>query len=79
MLYENEQTVSLDNKSLYTIVPVSEAIEIALCKLYTTDYSPDIEGSTLKMLLKLAVKNVYFKSSGKWQFQMVGLAMGAFE
>ena len=77
MLDENERNVLLDNKSLYTNVPVSEAIEIVLCKLYITDYASDIEGSTLKMLLKLAVTKVFFKSNANWYFQMVGLAMVA--
>ena len=67
ILDENEQTVSLDVKS-----PVLEAIEIALRKLYRTDYAPDF-----KVLLKLAVTKVYFKSNGKGYCQKDGLAMGA--
>ena len=61
---------------MYTNVFVSDAIDIAL-KLYTTDYAPDIERSTLKLQLKLAVTNNYFKSNGKWYCQKDGLAMGA--
>ena len=67
ILDENEQTVSLDVKS-----PVLEAIEIALRILYRTDYAPDF-----KVLLKLAVTKVYFKSNGKGYCQKDGLAMGA--
>ena len=57
----NAQTVSLDVKSLYTIVPVSEAIESALRCPYSSNTPPVIERSTLKLLLKLAVTKVILK------------------
>ena len=62
---------------MYTNVPVSEAIEIVLREYYKTDYAPDIEHSTLKKQLKLAVTNVYFKSNTTSQGQKDGLAMNA--
>ena len=77
VLDENEQTISLDVKSLYTNVPVSEAMEIALRSLYSGDDAPQIDKSTLKLLLKLAVTNVHFKSNNTWYCQKDGLAMGA--
>ena len=64
-LDDNEQIVPLDVKILYTNVPVSEAKEIALRCLYSSDHSPDLERSTLKLLLKLAVTNVHFKCNNK--------------
>ena len=42
-LVANEQIVLLDVKSLYTNVPVSEAIEIALQCSYSSDTQPDFE------------------------------------
>ena len=60
-LDEDEPVVSLDVKSLYTNVPVEEAIEIALKDLYSSDEVPEIPKSATKSLLKLAVKNVHIK------------------
>ena len=42
VLDDNKQIVSLDFKILYTKVPVSESIEIALKSLYSGDNAPDI-------------------------------------
>ena len=71
-----ESIVSLDVKSLYTNVPVNEAIEIALRSLYSSDHAPEISRSTLKALLKLALTNVWFKCNERWFCQLNGLAMG---
>ena len=77
-LDENEQIVPLDVNILFTNVPLSEAKEIALRCLYSSDYAPDLERSTLKFLLKLAVTNVHSKCNNKLYYQEVdGLAMGA--
>ena len=76
-LEDDEQMVSLDVKRLYTIVPVGEAIEIALRGLYSGNLAPDIARSAIKNLLKLAVTNVHFKCNGIWYVQSDGLAMGA--
>ena len=76
-LEDDEQIVSLDVKSLYTNVPVGEAIEIALRDLYSSSLAPDIPRSAMKSLLKLAVTNVRFKCNGIWYVQSEGLAMGA--
>ena len=67
----------LDVKSLYTNVPVEEAIEIALRELHSSNLAPDISRSAMKILLKLAVTNVHFKCNGIWYVQSDGLAMGA--
>ena len=40
--------ISLDVKSLYTNVPLKEAIEIALQKLYSQESPPEIQRATMK-------------------------------
>ena len=65
-LEANMQIVSLDIKKLYTNVPVSESIKVALQCLYSIDTRPNIERSTLKLQLKVAVTNFYFKSNRSW-------------
>ena len=49
-------------------VPVAEASEFDLRCLFSSDIPIDIdsERSTLKLLLKLEVTNVYFKSKCNW-------------
>ena len=69
--------LSLDVKSLYTNVPVKEAINIALRSLYARDDKPEIPRTTMKRLLELAVTNVHFKCNESWYCQKDGLAMGA--
>ena len=64
-------------KSLHTNVPPKEAIEIALLKLYSQESPPEIQRSTMKRLLNLAVSKVHFKCNGSWYVQVDGLAMGA--
>ena len=59
-LDEDELLVSLDVKSLYTNVPVEEAIEIALKDLYSSDKVPEIPRSAMKSLLRPAVANIHF-------------------
>ena len=76
-LDEDELVVSLDVKSLYTNVPVEEAIEIALKELYSSDEVPEIPRSAMKSLLRLAVTNVHFKCNKMWYTRSDGLAMGA--
>ena len=57
----DETIISLDVKNLYIIVPLEEAIEIALQKLYSQEYPPEIQRATRKRLLNMAVSKVYFK------------------
>ena len=76
-LEDDEQIVSPEVKSLYTNVPVGEAIEIALGELYSSNLAPDIPRSAMKSLLKLAVTNVHFMCNRIWYVQSDGLAMGA--
>ena len=74
---EDELVVSLNVKSLYTNLPVEEAIEIALNELYSSDEVPEIPRSAMKSLLRLAVTNFHFKCNKMWYTQSDGLAMGA--
>ena len=64
-------------KSLYTNVPLKEAIDIALRKLYVQDEPPSIARKTMKRLLNMAVSQVHFKCNETWYGQKDGLAMGA--
>ena len=63
-------------KSLYTNVPLKEAIAIALRKLYEEDEPPSIGRKTLKRLFNMAVSQVHFKCKETWYDQKDGLAMG---
>ena len=76
-LDSDETIISLDVKSLYTNVPLKEAIEIALLKLYSQESPPEIQRATRKRLLNMAVSKVYFKCNDSWYVQIDGLAMGA--
>ena len=60
-------------KILYANVPLKEAIDIALRKLYEQDEPPSIARKTMKRLLNMAVSQVHFK----WYVQKDGWAMGA--
>ena len=63
-------------KILYTNVPLKEAIDIALRKLYEHNQPPSIARKTMKRLLNMAVSQVHFKCKETWYVQD-GLAMGA--
>ena len=76
-LEPNENLISLDVKSLYTNVPLKEAIDIALRKLYEQDEPPSIARKTMKRLLNMAVSQVHFKCNETWYIQKDGLIMGA--
>ena len=73
----DETIISLDLKSLYTNVPLKEAIENALQKLYSQESPPEIQRATMKRLLNMAVSKVYFKCNDSWYVQIDVLAMGA--
>ena len=73
----DETIISLDEKSLYTNVPLEEATETALQKLYSQESPPEIQRTTMKKLLNMAVSKVRFKCNDSWYVQNDGLAMGA--
>ena len=60
-LEPNESLISLDVKSLHTNVPLKQAKDIALRKLYEQDEPRSIARKTMKRLLNMAVSQVHFK------------------
>ena len=75
-LDSDESIISLDAKSLYTNVPLKEAVEIAPRSLYEQVNPPETSSKTMKKLLNLAVSKVHFKCNGLSYVQKDGLAMG---
>ena len=75
-LEEDEPTVSLHVKILYTKLPV-EKIEIALKEVYSSDEGPEIPRSAMKSFLRVAATNVHIKCKKMCYTQSDGLAMGA--
>ena len=73
----DESIISLDVKSLYTNVPLKEAVEIALRRLYEQVNPPETSRKTMKKLLNLAVSKVLFKCNDLWYVQEDDLAMDA--
>ena len=73
----DEIIFSLDVKNLYFIVPLKNAIDIALKKLYSQNEGPDLSRSTMKRLSYMDVSNVFFKCNNSWYVQEDGLVMGA--
>ena len=61
-----ESIISLDVKSLYTNVPLKEAVEIAQRRLFEQVNPPEASRKTKKKLLNLAVSKVHFKCNGLW-------------
>ena len=76
-LDSDENIICLDVKSLYTNVPLKEAVEIALRRLYEQVNPPETSRKTMKKLLNLAVNKVHFKCNSLWYVQKDGLAIGA--
>ena len=76
-LDSDESIISLDVKSLYTNVPLNEAVEIALRRLYEQVNPPETSRKTMKKLQNLVVSKVHFKCNGLWYVQKDGLTMGA--
>ena len=76
-LDSEESIISLDVKILYTNVPLKEAVEIVLRRLYEQVNPLELSRKTMKKLLNLAVSKVHFKCNGLWYVQKDGLAMGA--
>ena len=65
-------------KSLYTNVPVHEAIEIACGKIYEGERAkPNMSRATLKRMMELAVTDVWFMRGDHWYIQKDGVTMGA--
>ena len=65
-LEPDEVVSSMDVESLYTNVPVVEAILLAADKLYASEKQPPIDKDTFIRLFSLAVTNVNFMANGRW-------------
>ena len=76
-LDSDESKISLDVMSLYSNVPLGEADEIGLWRLYKQANPPETSRKTLNKLLNLAVGKVHFKCNCLWYVQTNGLAMAA--
>ena len=77
-LEEGEVLVSFDVVSLYTNVPVNEAIMEAADRLYSGDFeTPPVSKLTFIKLLELCSTNVIMLTSEGYFCQKEGLAMGS--
>ena len=77
-LEEDEVIVSFDVTSLYTNVPVREAIDVCADLLYSGKYElPPVDKQTFKDLLELCTCNVVMKTHDGFYRQIDGLAMGS--
>ncbi|XP_063727146.1 uncharacterized protein LOC134854721 [Symsagittifera roscoffensis] len=61
---EDNVVFSMDVKSLYTNVPVLEAINIAAGKAYNLEEKPPMDKSTFMQLMRLAVTDIEFLACG---------------
>ena len=77
-LPEDEEIISFDVSSLYTNVPVMEAINICADLLYSGKYPlPPVDKETFVELLKLSTCNVLMQTHHGFYRQVDGLAMGS--
>ena len=76
-LDSDQSIISHDRKNLYTNVPLKEAVEIALRRLYEQINPPEKSRKAMKKLLNLAVSKVHSKFNGLWYVQKDGLTIGA--
>ena len=77
-LEEDEEIISFDVVSLYTNVPVQEAIDTCADLLYSGDYQlPPVEKETFKELLQLCTCDVLMQTHDGFYRQTDGLAMGS--
>ena len=77
-LDEDEVIVSFDVASLYTNVPVTEAIDVCSDLLFSGKYQlPPVNKPTFKKLLEIATCNVLMLTHDGYYRQRDGLAMGS--
>ena len=78
VLDENSEIVSFDIVSLYTNVPVDDAITTCADLLYDGDYpKPPVDKETFIKLLEICSKNVIMLTNDGFYRQINGLAMGS--
>ena len=77
-LDSDESIISLDVKSLNTNIPLKEAVELALRRLYEQVNPPETSPKTIKKTAEFGSEcEVNFKCNGLWFVKEDGLAMGA--
>ena len=77
-LDEGDEIVSFDVKSLYTNVPVVEAMDHCTELLYSGKYQkPPIDKETFRALLEISSCNVLMSTNDGYYQQIDGLAMGS--
>ena len=77
-LPEDHVLISFDVTSLYTNVPVLEAIEHCTNLLYSGKYKkPPVDRNTFEELLKMCSSNVVMQTNDGYFRQVDGLAMGS--
>ena len=76
-LDSDQSLISPDGETLYTNVPLKEAVEITLRRLYDQINPPEKSRKAMKKLLNLAVSKVHSKCNGLWYVQKDGLTIGA--
>ena len=77
-LEEGEEIISFDVKSLYTNVPVKEAITHCTELLYSGQYQkPPVSKDTFKQLLEICSIDVLMSTPSGYYRQIDGLAMGS--
>ena len=76
-LSEDESMVSFDMKSLFTNVPVDEALEVVHKGLMEDDTLMDRTGLAPQQVTQLCLRTTYFKFQGSYYEQTDGAAMGS--
>ena len=77
-LEEDTEMVSFDVSSLYTNVPVMEAIDTCTDLLYNSDHNkPPVDRETFKALAQISSCNVLMLTHDGYRKQTDGLAMGS--
>jgi len=77
-LNEDDQLISFDVTSLYTNVPLQEAIHDCTELLYSGQYQkPSVDRETFKELVTLCSVNVLMLTNDGYYSQVDGLAMGS--
>ena len=76
-LKQNECLISFDVCSLYTNVPVNEAIQICADLLFKKVHFENIDKDTFIILAEIACKDMIFSTHNGFYVQRDGLAMGS--
>jgi predicted GIY-YIG superfamily endonuclease len=72
----NSRLVSFDISNLYTNIPVNETVELIECRLMNNGLDRIYVNQIVK-LLKIVLKQNYFRFNGRFYEQTNGLAMGS--